>query len=133
MCQFTFHLKCYCAGTFQGISLNRSRDNCQSGGTYLFPLMHHGACVVAFINRSLYTYHGATKFVTNCWNVVCGLPVRTCVVAFNFCNRLLECTYACGLWFATDCVGLLHTACTIFRCLHDDTRLSETCKRTSKH
>ena len=37
----------------------------------------------------------------------------------------------CGLWFAYDCVyelRLFHTACTIFRCLHDDTRLSETCK-----
>ena len=66
----------YRAGTFQGISPKcRSHDNCQSGGTYLFPLMHHGACVVAFINRSLCTYHGATKFVTNCWNVVRGLLV----------------------------------------------------------
>ena len=52
-------------------------------------------------------------------------------MAFNFCNRLLECTYACGSWFANDCVyelGLFHTAFTIFRCLHDDTWLSETCK-----
>ena len=123
-------------GLSKGYPLNRSRDNCQSGGTYLFPLMHHGGCVVAFSNQSLCTYHGATKFVTNCWNVIRGFPVWACVVAFNFCNRLLECTYACGSWFANDCVyelGLFHTACTIFRCLHDDTRLSETCKRTSRH
>ena len=56
-------------------------------------------------------------------------------MAFNFCNRLLE----CGLSFVGDCVyelGLFHIACTIFKfhgCLHDDTRLSETCKRTSRH
>ena len=28
-----------------------SHDNCQSGGTYLFPVMHNGACAVAFINH----------------------------------------------------------------------------------
>ena len=48
-------------GLSKGYPLNRSHDNCQSGGTYLFPVMHHGACVVAlvvtFINQSLCTYH----------------------------------------------------------------------------
>ena len=41
----------------------------------LYRDMHRGACVVAFINHYAHTYHGATKFVTDCWNVVRGLLV----------------------------------------------------------
>ena len=37
--------------------------------------MYHAACVVAFINHSVSTYHGATKFVVDCLNVVHGLLV----------------------------------------------------------
>ena len=40
----------------------------------LIPLMHHGACVVAFINQYAHTMM-QQKFVTDCWNVVRGLLV----------------------------------------------------------
>ena len=126
-------------GLSKGYPLNRSRGNCQSGETYLFPLMHHGACVVAFILL-----------------IIMHIPWCNKV-----CNKLLECgswfasMSLCCMWlstFVTDCLNvhmnvvrglpmivcmswgtLFHTACTIFRCLHDNTRLSETCKRTSRH
>ena len=59
----------------------------------------------------LCTYHGATKAVTDCWNVVRGLPVTVYELVLwllaLICNRLLE----CGLWFSGNCVyelGFFH-------------------------
>ena len=48
-----------------------------------------------FINRSLCTYHSATKFVTDCWSVVRGLLVIV---------------YQLVLWFSTfvtDCLNMV--------------------------
>ena len=116
--------------------LHRSHDNCQLGVTYLFSLMYHGACVVAFINHYVHTI-AATKFATDCWSVVCGLQVTV---------------YELVLWlstFVTDNLNVVHglpvtvymsSGCPhslynvqIHECLHDNTRLSKTCKRTGRH